>query len=69
MGWKMDSRASMNRLFCGMNSRQIVVSMGILPPMPNPLNAVTTRKALYVLQPPRPSPNAALMRQVRLKAH
>jgi methylmalonyl-CoA mutase N-terminal domain/subunit len=46
MGWKIDRSASMKRLFCGMNSRQMVVSMGILPPMPNPLKAVTTRKAL-----------------------
>jgi hypothetical protein len=69
MGWKIERSASMKRLFCGMNSRQMVVSMGMLPPMPNPLKAVTTRKALYVLQPPRPRPNAALMRQVRLNAH
>jgi len=43
--------------------------MGMLPPIPNPQNAVTTRKAVYELHPPRPSPNAAEIKQVRLNAH
>lgn len=87
-GWKIESRASRNRRFCGMNSKQMVVSIGMFPPMPKPTNldcasastscvyeslrcayAVTTRKAVYELHPPRLIPNAALMRQVRLKAH
>lgn len=46
IGWKIESKASKKRLFCGMNSRQMVVSMGMLPPIPKPLNAVTTRKAV-----------------------
>ena len=31
---------------CGMNSKQIVVSIGMLPPTPNPVKAVSTRMPL-----------------------
>ena len=46
IGWKMLNSANKNRLSWGINSKQIVVSIGILPPIPNPTKAVTTRKAL-----------------------
>lgn len=46
MGWNMDSSASKKRRLDGMNSKQIVVSMGMLPPTPNPTQAVITKKAV-----------------------
>lgn len=46
MGWKMESVARRKRLFCGMNSSVMVVSMGMLPPTPKPTKAVRIRKVV-----------------------
>lgn len=46
MGWKMERVARRKRLFCGMNSRVMVVSMGMLPPTPKPTKAVRTRNVV-----------------------
>lgn len=46
MGWKMESVARRNRLFWGMNSSVMVVSMGMLPPTPKPTKAVRTRNVV-----------------------
>lgn len=69
MGWKSDKRTSRNLLFCGMNSKQIVVSIGILPPSPKPQKAVRMRNVVYVFVTPRNSPNTEVMKTVRLNAH
>ena len=53
----------------GKNSKQIVVSMGILPPIPKPLNAVRTKIALYVDGAPRQRPKTAAIKTVRLNAY
>lgn len=47
----------------------MVVSIGMLPPIPNPQKAVTTRKDVYESHAPRPSPKAAEIKQVKLNAH
>lgn len=54
---------------CGRNSKQIVVSMGILPPIPKPLSAVRTSISPYVLGTPRHKPKAQVIKTVPLKAH
>ena len=54
---------------CGMNSRQIVVSMGMFPPTPMPTNAVRTKTPLYVDGAPRQRPKIDEMRTVRLNAY
>lgn len=46
IGWKMERVARRKRLFCGMNSRVIVVSIGMLPPTPKPTKAVRTRNVV-----------------------
>ena len=52
-----------------MNSRHMVVSMGMLPPMPKPTKAVSTRMALYVEGAPKQSPKTEATRTVRLKLY
>ena len=68
-GWKTDNSRRRYRLFCGVYSSVIVVSMGILPPTPNPVKAVRTRMALNVLAIPIQGPNVLAISTVRLKAH
>lgn len=46
IGWKMERVARRKRLFCGMNSSVMVVSIGMLPPTPKPTKAVRTRNVV-----------------------
>lgn len=52
-----------------MNSSVMVVSMGMFPPIPNPVKAVRTRKGLYEFGAPRQIPKIEAIKTVRLKAH
>lgn len=52
-----------------MNSRVMVVSIGMFPPMPKPVKAVRTRKGVYELGAPKQIPKIEAIKTVKLKAH